>query len=93
MIFASVFRDSKNPDIDFEKIKPPFDYATANMDNLRERGLLIVGTPDRVFQDLMEQYHEVGGFGTLLLGSANADEVNVAELAGLRIVQQLSKPA
>ena len=42
------------------------DYATANMDNLRERGLLIVGTPDRVYQDLMEQYHEVGGFGTLL---------------------------
>ena len=36
------------------------------MDNLRERGLLIVGTPDRVYQDLMEQYHEVGGFGTLL---------------------------
>jgi alkanesulfonate monooxygenase SsuD/methylene tetrahydromethanopterin reductase-like flavin-dependent oxidoreductase (luciferase family) len=57
---------AQNPDIDFEKVKPPFDYATANMDNLRERGLLLVGTPDRVFQDLMEQYHEVGGFGTLL---------------------------
>jgi alkanesulfonate monooxygenase SsuD/methylene tetrahydromethanopterin reductase-like flavin-dependent oxidoreductase (luciferase family) len=56
----------QNPDIDFDKIKPPFDYATANMDNLRERGLLLVGTPDRVYQDLMEQYHEVGGFGTLL---------------------------
>jgi alkanesulfonate monooxygenase SsuD/methylene tetrahydromethanopterin reductase-like flavin-dependent oxidoreductase (luciferase family) len=56
----------QNPEIDFDKIKPPFDYATANMDNLRERGLLLVGTPDRVFQDLMEQYHEVGGFGTLL---------------------------
>lgn len=57
---------AQNPDIDFEKIKPPIDYATANMDNLRDRGLLLVGTPDRVFQDLMEQYHEVGGFGTLL---------------------------
>jgi len=57
---------AQNPDIDFARLKPPFDYATANMDNLRERGLLLVGTPDRVFEDLMEQYHEVGGFGTLL---------------------------
>ena len=57
---------AQNPDIDFDKVKPPFDYATANMENLRERGLLLVGTPDRVFADLMEQYKEVGGFGTLL---------------------------
>lgn len=57
---------AQNPEIDFEKIKPPFDFGAATMENLRDRGLLLVGTPDRVFQDLMEQYHEVGGFGTLL---------------------------
>ena len=55
-----------NPDIDWNTIKPPFDYGSSNLDNLRERGLLLVGTPDRVFQDLMDQYEEVGGFGTLL---------------------------
>lgn len=55
-----------NPEIDFDKIKPPFDYGTSNLDNLKERGLLLVGTPDRVFRDLMDQYNEVGGFGTLL---------------------------
>jgi hypothetical protein len=55
-----------NPEIDWNLIKPPFDYGSSTLTNLRDRGLLLVGTPDRVFEDLMGQYREVGGFGTLL---------------------------
>jgi alkanesulfonate monooxygenase SsuD/methylene tetrahydromethanopterin reductase-like flavin-dependent oxidoreductase (luciferase family) len=57
---------AQNPEIDFDRIKPPFDFGAATMESLRERGLLIVGTPDSVFNDIMEQYDEVGGFGTIL---------------------------
>lgn len=57
---------AQNPDIDFEKLKPPFDFGAATMENLRDRGLLIVGTPDRALEDIKEQYEEVGGYGTIL---------------------------
>jgi alkanesulfonate monooxygenase SsuD/methylene tetrahydromethanopterin reductase-like flavin-dependent oxidoreductase (luciferase family) len=57
---------AQNPDIDWNKVKPPFDYGAATLDNLRERGLLLLGTPDQVFEQIMEQYEQVGGFGTLL---------------------------
>jgi len=57
---------AQNPDIDWNKVKPPFDYGSATLENLRERGLLLIGTPDQVFEQVMEQYEQVGGFGTLL---------------------------
>ena len=57
---------AQNPDIDWNKVKPPFDYGAATLENLRERGLLLIGTPDQVFDQVMEQYEQVGGFGTLL---------------------------
>lgn len=62
-----------NPDVDWNRVKPPFDYGAATYENLRERGLLLAGTPDRVFKDLMEQYEEVGGFGALLAMIRMAD--------------------
>ena len=52
--------------VDWDKVKPPFDYGAATLENLRERGLLLLGTPDQVFDQVMEQYEQVGGFGTLL---------------------------
>ena len=57
---------AQNPEIDWDRVKPPFDYGAANLDNLKERGLLLIGTPDQVFDQIMEQYEQTGGFGTLL---------------------------
>jgi alkanesulfonate monooxygenase SsuD/methylene tetrahydromethanopterin reductase-like flavin-dependent oxidoreductase (luciferase family) len=57
---------AQNPDVDWNKVKPPFDYGAATLENLRERGLLILGTPDQVFEQIMEQYEQIGGFGVLL---------------------------
>src|SRR5439155_811034 len=70
---------AQNPDVDWNRVKPPFDYGAATLENLRERGLLILGTPDQVFDEVMDQYEQVGGFGTLLamirMGSMPQDVV------------------
>ncbi|HEX9880710.1 MAG TPA: LLM class flavin-dependent oxidoreductase [Candidatus Binatia bacterium] len=55
-----------NPELDPTKVGPPYPFDTAPFEKLREDGLALVGTPDRVFKELMEQYEEVGGFGTFL---------------------------
>ncbi len=55
-----------NPELDAKSVKPPYPFHTAPFEKLREDGLVLVGTPDQVFNQLMEQYEEVGGFGTLL---------------------------
>jgi alkanesulfonate monooxygenase SsuD/methylene tetrahydromethanopterin reductase-like flavin-dependent oxidoreductase (luciferase family) len=36
------------------------------MEKMRDDGFVLVGTPDRVFQDLKAQYEELGGFGTFM---------------------------
>lgn len=55
-----------NPDLTFEQVKTPYPYHSAPFETLREDGMVLVGTPDQVFKELMEQYDEVGGFGTFL---------------------------
>ena len=83
-----------NPDVDWNKIKPPFDYGSATLENLRDRGLLLVGTPDTVYKELMEQYELVGGFGTLLamirMGSMPQDVLlRTIKLMGEELVPKL----
>lgn len=55
-----------NPELDANSLHPPYPFDSAPFEKMREDGLVLVGTPDRVFKDLMEQYEQVGGFGTLL---------------------------
>jgi hypothetical protein len=38
-----------------------------NVDALIEAGILMAGTPDKVFQQIKTFYHHVGGFGHLLI--------------------------
>ncbi len=57
---------AQNPDVDWSKARPPFDASSATVENLRQRGLLLIGTPDQVFEQIMDQYEQTGGFGTLL---------------------------
>ena len=46
--------------------KTPYPYDTTPMEKMRDDGFVLVGTPDRVYQDLMAQYEEYGGFGTFM---------------------------
>ncbi len=55
-----------NPELDLNSVKTPYPYHTASFEKLREDGMVLVGTPDSVFKELMEQYEEVGGFGTFM---------------------------
>ena len=55
-----------NPDLTYDSVKTPYPYDTASFEKLREDGMLLVGTPDRVLKDLMAQHEEVGGFGTFM---------------------------
>ncbi len=55
-----------NPDLTYDSVKTPYPYHTASFEKLREDGMVLVGTPDRVLKDLMAQYEEVGGFGTFM---------------------------
>jgi len=85
---------AQNPDVDWNKVKPPFDYGAATLENLRERGLLILGTPDQCFEQIMDQYEQVGGFGTLLamirMGSMPQDVLlRTIRLIGEELVPKL----
>jgi alkanesulfonate monooxygenase SsuD/methylene tetrahydromethanopterin reductase-like flavin-dependent oxidoreductase (luciferase family) len=87
---------AQNPDVDWDKVKPPFDYGAATLENLRERGLLILGTPDQVYDQIMEQYEMVGGFGTLLamirMGAMPQDVLlRTIRLMGEELVPRLHK--
>jgi alkanesulfonate monooxygenase SsuD/methylene tetrahydromethanopterin reductase-like flavin-dependent oxidoreductase (luciferase family) len=49
-----------------DQVKPPYPFETTPMEKMRDDGFVLVGTPDRVFQDLKAQYEELGGFGTFM---------------------------
>jgi alkanesulfonate monooxygenase SsuD/methylene tetrahydromethanopterin reductase-like flavin-dependent oxidoreductase (luciferase family) len=55
-----------NPDLTLEQVKTPYPFDTTPMEKMRDDGFVLVGTPDRVYQDLMAQYEELGGFGTFM---------------------------
>ena len=55
-----------NPELTFDSVKTPYPYDTTPMEKMRDDGFVLVGTPDRVYQDLMAQYEEYGGFGTFM---------------------------
>jgi alkanesulfonate monooxygenase SsuD/methylene tetrahydromethanopterin reductase-like flavin-dependent oxidoreductase (luciferase family) len=55
-----------NPDLTFDSVKTPYPYDVTPMEKMRDDGFVLVGTPDRVYQDLMAQYEEYGGFGTFM---------------------------
>jgi len=55
-----------NPELTFDSVKTPYPYDVTPMEKMREDGFVLVGTPDRVYQDLMTQYEEYGGFGTFM---------------------------
>lgn len=48
-------------------IPPGGTIADVTIDLLIDRGLLIVGAPDRVYRQIKDFYDQTGGFGTLLL--------------------------
>jgi alkanesulfonate monooxygenase SsuD/methylene tetrahydromethanopterin reductase-like flavin-dependent oxidoreductase (luciferase family) len=55
-----------NPELTFDSVKTPYPYDVTPMEKMRDDGFVLVGTPDRVYQDLMAQYQEYGGFGTFM---------------------------
>jgi len=55
-----------NPEMTLDQVKPPYPFETTPMEKMRDDGFVLVGTPDRVFQDLKAQYEELGGFGTFM---------------------------
>lgn len=55
-----------NPDLTPDQVKTPYPFDVTPMEKMRDDGFVLVGTPDRVFQDLMAQYEELGGFGNFM---------------------------
>ena len=48
-----------NPELTFDSVKTPYPYDVTPMEKMRDDGFVLVGTPDRVYQDLMAQYEEI----------------------------------
>ena len=85
-----------NPELTFDAVKTPYPYDVTPMEKMRDDGFVLVGTPDRVYQDLMAQYEEYGGFGTFMaivrMGAMPQELVlNSVRLFGKEVIPRLHK--